>query len=78
MHGVICETTKYATSTAGICDFVDFFTDISTGLGSFRFNPNQFNTKSEIKCLQQVKSGFEVKGHFRAVLVYRPRQTLHQ
>ena len=59
MHGVICETTKHATSTVGICEFVDVF-GIADAPGSFRFNSDESNKNTDIKCFQQVKPGFEV------------------
>ena len=60
IHGVICETTKHATSTVGICEFVDVWGNVYTP-GSFRFNSDESNKNTDIKCFQQVKPGFEVK-----------------
>ena len=48
-----------------------FFSSSTASIGSFRFQPNQFDTKSEIQCFQQVKPGFEVKVSSRAVWIYR-------
>ena len=62
IHGVICETTKHATSTGGICEFKNVFSyGSSDQSGWLRFKPNEFNTESEIKCFKQVKPGFEVE-----------------
>ena len=52
LHGVNCETSKIATSTAGICDF-----DILTG--SFSFKPKETQLESEVKCFQPFKPGFQ-------------------
>ena len=73
MHGVICETTKYAASTGGICEFDNVFNE-SKNSGSFRFKSNGPNDNQDIKCFQQVKPGFEVKKYLRAVLIYKSRQ----
>ena len=59
IHGVICETTKHATSTVGTCKF-DFPHGYPT-YGSFSFKRNESDKESKIKCFQQVKPGFEVK-----------------
>ena len=56
IHGVICETTKLATSDFGICDFVaDENTSWST-YGSFSFKPT--NSSDEVKCSHVVQTGF--------------------
>ena len=73
MHGVNCETTKYAASTGGICEFDNVFNESKNSV-SFSFKSNGINQNQEIKCFQQIKPGFEVKKHLRAVLIYKSRQ----
>ena len=54
IHGVICETTKLATSdfgTGGICDFESYW-DV---YGSFSFK--QTHSSDEIKCSQLIQAG---------------------
>ena len=53
IHGVICETTKLATSDFGICDFE---LDLSQWFGSFSLKPT--NLTDDIKCSQLVQTGF--------------------
>ena len=53
-HGVICETTKMATSDFGICDFQR--ADYTFSGGSFSFKPT--NSSDEIKCSEVVQAGF--------------------
>ena len=67
IHGVICETTKYATATVGICEYNDVFS--SDSVGSFRFKPKKSDKNTEIQCFQQVKPGFEVKKHSRVSFI---------
>ena len=62
IHGVICETTKHATSTVGTCKF-DFPYGSPT-YGTFSFKRNESEKESKIKCFQQVKPGLEVKNTF--------------
>ena len=52
-HGVICETTKLATSDFGICNFE---VDVSQFFGSFSLKPT--NLTDDIKCSQLVQTGF--------------------
>ena len=67
MHGVICETTKHATSTVGICEFKNVFSPGSDDpSGSLRFESNESNKHTEIQCFQQVKPGLEVKKTFQS------------
>ena len=66
IHGVVCETTKYATSTIGDCEFIDVLSEYSNDPGSFRFKPKKSDKNTEIQCFQQVKPGIEVKKHSRA------------
>ena len=51
IHGVICETTKVATSDFGICDY-----EADSWHGSFSFKGT--NSSDEIQCSQLVKTGF--------------------
>ena len=53
IHGVICETTKLATSDFGICDFE---TDQLGHYGLFSLKPT--NSSDEIKCSKIVQAGF--------------------
>ena len=54
MHGVICETTKLATSDFSACDFE---TDRDGEYGSFSFKPT--NSTEKIKCSKFVQTGFQ-------------------
>ena len=56
IHGVICETTKLATSDFGICNFKRSGDYFDGEYGSFRFKPT--NSSDEIKCSQLVQTGF--------------------
>ena len=58
MHGVICETTKLATSGFGFCDFVVHNEGHHMGYqyGSFSFNGKK--SSGAIKCSQLVQTGF--------------------
>ena len=53
IHGVICETTKLATSDFGICDFEE---PKAGEYGSFSFKGT--NSSDAIKCSQLVQTGF--------------------
>ena len=54
MHGVICETTRLATSDF---DFCDFETSYLGDYGSFSFKP--INSSDQIKCSKFVQTGFQ-------------------
>ena len=58
IHGVICETTKLATSDFGICEFDRQIDDLFGGIyGSFSLKGT--NSSEEIKCSQLVQTGFQ-------------------
>ena len=53
IHGIICETTKFASLDTKMCQFVSTWKS-----GSFSYKPNKIsNFKSQIKCFQSVKTG---------------------
>ena len=58
VHETICETTKFATSAAPVCDYEEQLIWFDTNMGSFSFKPNETDPRTEIKCYQPVKPAF--------------------
>ena len=66
MHNTICETKKFATPTSNICSLKEESEEPINGyrikgVGSFSFEPNSDDLRTDIKCLQPVKLGLIIK-----------------
>ena len=65
IHDTICETTKFATSIANVCQFEITYDQFSLDWGihrvqngSFSYNSNEDGSETKIKCFQPVQLGF--------------------